>query len=366
MKKIGIIGAGRLGICLALNLERVGYTIVAIDSSEKRVQQINTKELKVEEPNVENYLRESTNLSASTDVKDLLTSEIDFIFVCVPTPSLESGKYDHSSILSCVEELLKHGDPKSTIDLVINSTTMPGFCDQLQTQLKDTNYIVSYNPEFIAQGSIIRDQQFPDQVLIGEVNPTSGKRISEVYKKMCPDSPEVHHMSRTSAEITKLGINCFLTTKIAFANSIGDLSQKMGAEYDKVLASIGSDSRIGNTYLTYGFGFGGPCLPRDNRALAKAGEEHNIELHISKATNKANASHLDFQFAEYANHAEPIVFDQVTYKAGTDIIEESQYLALAVRLMQSGKKVLIKASDGVIDQVKEVYGDSFTYERNLR
>ena len=235
MKKIGIIGAGRLGICLALNLERVGYSIVAIDSSENRVQQINTKQLMVEEPSVENYLSESTNLRASADVKELSRNEIDFIFVCVPTPSLENGKYDHSYILTCVDELLKHGNPKNQVDLVINSTTMPGFCDQLQTQLKDTNYTVSYNPEFIAQGSIIRDQQFPDQVLIGEANPDSGKRISEVYKKMCPDNPEIHRMSRTSAEITKLGINCFLTTKIAFANSIGDLSQKMGAEYEKVL-----------------------------------------------------------------------------------------------------------------------------------
>ena len=188
MKKIGIIGAGRLGICLALNLERVGYSIVAIDSSENRVQQINTKQLMVEEPSVENYLSESTNLRASADVKELSRNEIDFIFVCVPTPSLENGKYDHSYILTCVDELLKHGNPKNQVDLVINSTTMPGFCDQLQTQLKDTNYTVSYNPEFIAQGSIIRDQQFPDQVLIGEANPDSGKRISEVYKKMCPDN----------------------------------------------------------------------------------------------------------------------------------------------------------------------------------
>ncbi|MFT5779509.1 MAG: UDPglucose 6-dehydrogenase [Crocinitomicaceae bacterium] len=361
MNKIGIIGAGRLGLCLALNLERVGYDVIAIDISEERVNQINSKSLVVEEPLVEEYLNAVTNLIASTKTSDLIDNEVYLIFVCVPTPSLDNGKYNHSYILDSVAKLLQFDIPERRVELVINATTMPGFCDELQELLKDTNYFVSYNPEFIAQGSIIKDQQFPDQVLIGESEPESGDRIVEVYSKLC-ENPLINRMSRTSAEIAKLSVNCFLTTKIAFANSVGDLSIKMKAEHEKILASIGSDSRIGNSYLGYGFGFGGPCLPRDNRALAITGEEQGVSLHISTATNNANFTHLDFQFDQYMKMEEPIIFEQVTYKPGTDIIEESQYLALAVRLMRAGKKVQVRGSEVVLKQVRKLYGDKFIYD----
>ncbi|MDX2362332.1 MAG: nucleotide sugar dehydrogenase [Crocinitomicaceae bacterium] len=362
MEKIGIIGTGRLGICLALNLERVGYEVIAIDVDEERVNQINAKCLHVEEPLVEDYLKNASKLSASTSINAL--EGVDFIFVCVPTPSLPNGKYDHTYIQQCVDALLQLDKPSKEVDLVINATTMPGFCDELHAQVSVHNYKVSYNPEFIAQGSIIRDQQYPDQVLIGEADSRAGDRIEEVYSKLCPENPVVQRMSRTGAEITKLSINCFLTTKIAFANAIGDLSKKMGADYEKVLASIGSDSRIGNSYLSYGFGFGGPCLPRDNRALGIAGEELGLDVHISDATDKSNLSHLDFQFKEYLQKDEPIIFDQLTYKPGTDIIVESQHLALAVKLAEAGKRVEVLESIAVIEQVKNLYGDLFTYKVN--
>ena len=361
MKKIGIVGAGRLGLCLALNLERVGYSVCTIDVSEERVKSINAKKVEVEEPFVQEYLSESTKLHASTQLKTLFSEGIDFIFICVPTPSLPDGKYDHSYIDKVIDDLLKL-EAKSSIDLIINATTMPGYCDSLQKRLEMTNYMVSYNPEFIAQGSIIRDQQFPDQVLIGEANAISGDRIAALYSDLCPENPPVHGMTRTSAEITKLAVNCFLTTKIAFANSIGDLAIQMGADHQKILESIGSDSRIGASYLKYGFGFGGPCLPRDNRALAKSGEAYGLELHISKATNQSNLDHLNFQFESWLKKEEPILFDQLSYKADTDLIEESQQLALAVKLMRAGKKVVLRDSLPVIRQIRELYADSFVYE----
>jgi nucleotide sugar dehydrogenase len=360
MEQIGIIGTGRLGICLALNLERAGYQVKAVDVDPQRVADIDGKKLEVDEPMVKEYLMEAKNLSVSTAVDTL--ASVDFIFLCVPTPSLPNGKYDHSYLWQCAEALLTLPQPAHWVDVVVNATTMPGFCHELAARLEAHRYRVSYNPEFIAQGSIIRDQQFPDQVLIGEADSEAGDRIAAVYARICKNSPAIHRMDRTSAEITKLSVNCFLTTKIAFANAIGDLCHQLGADHQRVLGSIGADSRIGHAFLAYGYGFGGPCLPRDNRALGIAGKEAGLEILLSEATDKANALHLEFQFAQLLEREEPLVFEYLTYKQGTDILEESQRLALAVKLAQAGKKVIVRESAKTSEEIKARFGDLFIYE----
>lgn len=362
--KIGVIGVGRLGICLAVNLERAGFEVIAIDTSPERIQDVNQKRIDDIEPLVSQYLNDSKYLIASTDFQVLFEHSVDLIFICVQTPSLQDGSYDHRCIESCINVLIGKDQKKSELDIVINSTTMPGYCSGLADRLKKYNYKISYNPEFIAQGRIMHDQQFPDQVLIGEADKQSGDKIEHVYRTMCQNTPIFNRMGTTEAEITKLGINCFLTTKIAFANSIGDLCKTLGVQEHKVLNSIGADSRIGNSYLSYGFGFGGPCFPRDNRALNHSAENAGIQLDISRATDQANGQHLEFQFSEYLTYPEPIVFDYVTYKHGTNIIEESQRLALAVKLMKAGKRVMICDSKEVIEQVKMLHGDSFIYQVN--
>ena len=171
-------------------------------------------------------------------------------------------------------------------------------------------------------------------------------------------------MSRLSAEITKLGTNCFLTMKISFANAIGDLSEKVGAETDKILAALGTDKRIGERCLAYGFGYGGPCFPRDNRALRYFSGKNQMEFPLSRAADECNQFHLDFLFEQYMarySGTEPIHFYSVTYKPGTLILEESQQLALAVRLARSGKKVVIHEKEEVRKLVLERYDDLFEW-----
>jgi nucleotide sugar dehydrogenase len=225
--------------------------------------------------------------------------------------------------------------------------------------------MVSYNPEFIAQGNIINDQLHCDHVLIGEAEKESGDLLESIYKKFCLDNPVFCRMSRLSAEICKIATNCFLTTKISFANSVGDLALKAGAEPEKILAAIGADNRIGADYLKYGFGYGGPCFPRDNRALNLYAKQLAYPLLIGEATDEVNRRHLLFQIEKYLSSypdGEPIVFEGIAYKKGTTIIDESQQLALAVQLAAKGKKVHIKESGVVIEALKTLYGDLFQYE----
>ena len=182
---------------------------------------------------------------------------------------------------------------------------------------------------------------------------------------MVLNRPVYCRMDPLSAEIAKLATNCFLTTKISFANSIGDLAVKAGANPDKILSAIGSDSRIGPKYLGYGFGFGGPCFPRDNRALGKFGDMVGYPLQISKATDSVNDDHFNFQLFQYLN-AHPadseIVFEAVAYKKGTSQLTESQQLRLAVALAQHGRTVVIRDSTEVVEQVRELHPGLFKLE----
>jgi UDPglucose 6-dehydrogenase len=315
MADIGVIGIGRLGLCFALNLERVGFDVYGVDSNPDYVQSIQSKTFKTIEPNVEFFLEESECLSVSTELKSIINQKINLIFICVPTPSKDDGTFDHSSIDKICDELLKFDRTEKETHLIINSTVMPGYCNSLHERMNEHGFSISYNPEFIAQGTIIQDQQFPDQVLIGEANEEIGNEIEAIYRCFCQSDPRFSRMSRTEAEITKLAVNCFLTTKIAFANSIGDFTIQHGGNHDNVLSAIGADERIGPNFLRYGFGYGGPCLPRDNRAMAISAKQVDLNLPISDATDQANKLHRDFQrevFEQGYSKEEQIVISGLT------------------------------------------------------
>ncbi len=364
MKTIAILGIGKLGLAFALTLEKFGYNVVGVDISQEYVDAINERWLKSFEPNVEEYLKSYKNFRATTSLREGVEHS-DIIFIMVATPSLPNGRYDHSQIERILGQLGELGMQERTKHLIIACTVMPGYCNDVAKVMEEYKYTVSYNPEFIAQGSIIYDQTNPDMVLIGEANIEIGDIIENIYCTFTENNPVVKRMTPLSAEITKLALNCFITTKISFANMICDIAKKAGAEPDKILSAIGSDSRIGNKYLGYGFGYGGPCFPRDNRALAIFADEHGIEAIISKATDGINRQHLEFQVNEFMNNNHkitPVIIDGVSFKKGSVIIEESQQLAYAVQLAKNGYKVVVKDHPEVIRQVKELYDDLFEYQ----
>jgi nucleotide sugar dehydrogenase len=347
---ISILGVGKLGLCLALNLERKGHNIIGADIFEDYIKSLNDKTFNTSEPNVTEYLIKSKNITFTTDLKQALQNDI--LFVVVRTPSTPEWKYDHTDIENIANQLINLGKQPTRKDLIINCTTFPGYCDTLQEKLKEYNYYVSYNPEFIAQGTIIRDQVMCDNVLVGEADEYAGDLIIDIYKSMIESNPIYNRMSRTEAELTKLSVNCFLTTKISYANMVGDIANRLGCDANKVLGAVGTDSRIGSKYIKPGFGFGGPCFPRDNRALAKCGEEVGIDAIISKATDEMNEKHLQYQIEDFTKNnpdkSKTIKIDFVTYKKDSILLEESQQLKYALKLKELGYNVEI------LDQRQEV------------
>jgi UDPglucose 6-dehydrogenase len=369
--KIGVIGAGRLGICFALLCERAGYDVLVSDIREDYVNDLNAKKISTNEPEVEDLLRISKNFRATTNNKEVI-EECDLIYTLVATPSLEDGSYDVSAVWDVVEDLK---DVTKKKYFVVGCTTNPGDCDAFQKYLP-RNVHVMYNPEFIAQGSIISDLKQADMVLLG-VDPTLEdhvvKDIKTLYQKIQTTRAIVSVMSPKSAEITKIAVNCFLTTKISYANMLGDVLQKSGCgdETTAVLRAIGTDSRIGGKYLNYGLGYGGPCLPRDNRAFAHFAQKVGLEYNLGYVTDGFNNEHAQTvadYWEEMNKDRKPFYFEYISYKKGTDIITESQQYRLCLDLLDRGFKVYIQNDRRVSSQVSEYldekYGDQVRFVDN--
>ena len=369
--KIGVIGAGRLGICFALLCERAGYDVLVSDIREDYVNDLNAKKISTNEPEVEDLLRISKNFRATTNNKEVI-EECDLIYTLVATPSLEDGSYDVSAVWDVVEDLK---DVTKKKYFVVGCTTNPGDCDAFQKYLP-RNVHVMYNPEFIAQGSIISDLKQADMVLLG-VDPTMEDHVVDdirtLYKKIQTTRAIVCVMSPKSAEITKIAVNCFLTTKISYANMLGDVLHKSGCgdETTAVLRAIGTDSRIGGKYLNYGLGYGGPCLPRDNRAFAHFAQKVGLEYNLGYVTDGFNNEHAQTvanYWEEMNKDRKPFYFEYISYKKGTDIITESQQYRLCLDLLERGFKVYIQNDRRVSSQVSEYldekYGDQVRFVDN--
>ena len=337
--KIGLIGAGSLGICLALLIERAGFDVIASDVREDYVERLQNKVIFTNEPHVQDYLSQSENIEFTTDNQKLI-DESDIIFTLVQTPSLEDGSYDVSAVWKVVQDL-QNSNTKGK-SFVVGCTTNPGDCDEFQKMLDMDVY---YNPEFIAQGSIIKDLQNADMVLLGGKGKHTEVLTQIYYGIQGPKKePSIHLMSTKAAELTKIAVNCFLTTKISYANMIGEVLalSKLDGEIDTVLNAIGSDSRIGTKYLNFGFGFGGPCFPRDNRAFAAHAKSVGVQHNIGFTTDAFNEEHAEF-IKEYFMHKNkkhlPFAFKYLTYKPGIDILTESQQYRLCLDLLDQGFNV---------------------------
>jgi len=361
--KIGVIGAGRLGICFALLCEAAGYDVLVSDIREDYVNDLNERKIKTHEPEVENLLKVAKNFRATTNNKEVI-EECDLIYTLVATPSLEDGSYDVSAVWQVVEDFQ---DVKSVKYFVVGCTTNPGDCNNFKTQLP-SNVKVFYNPEFIAQGSIINDLRTADMVLLGADPFSDNDRIisdiRKLYEKIQTTRAIVCSMSTTAAEITKIAINCFLTTKISYANMLGDVLHHAdcGDEVSSVLTAVGTDSRIGRKYLGYGFGYGGPCLPRDNRSFAAFAKKVGLEYNLGTVTDEINNQHAKFvcdYFEKMNANKKPFYFDSITYKKGTDILTESQQYRLCLDLLDRGHTVYIQNDKKVTDQIYDYMTTSY-------
>jgi nucleotide sugar dehydrogenase len=360
--KIGVIGAGRLGLTFALLCEKAGYDVLVSDKREDYVQNLNQGVCVTNEPMIQKMLFEVYDFKATTDNIEIIR-ECDVIFTFVATPSTVEGNYDTSKVFEVANDFFTASQLEIPIydkKFIIGCTTNPGDVEQIQDKLRMFNIQVAYNPEFIAQGEIVKGLEQSDIVLIGTEYPELGNMLVKIYEKIQTTPVNAHIMSSKAAEVTKIGINCFLTTKISYANMMGDILMKAGlnAEIDTVLSAIGGDTRVGKKYMKYGFGFGGPCLPRDNRALGYYAKNLGMELNLPLTVDDFNKEHATFLKDHYIslnpNKETPFVMNYITYKRGTDILEESQQFKLCVDLLDEGYCVNVIEIDEVAKNLQSL------------
>lgn len=365
MKNITVVGIGRLGLGFSLMLEKVGYNVVGIDINQEYVELLNSKKFVCNEPEYNELLNSSQNFRASTNLSEGLNHS-DIIFIIVQTPNSGGERFYDHSILSNL--LVKINKLKPTNkDIIIGCTVMPKYIDEVGNGLISDcqNCHLSYNPEFVAQGDIINGFKRPDIILIGTNNDELKPKLDSMYGKMCESSPKFCYLTPLEAEITKISINGFITTKLSYANMIADLCETLNADKTTVLNSIGSDSRIGNKYFSPGYSFGGPCFPRDTRALKQVMDQNDIFSGVLEATTASNEWHSVYQTKQLLEDKKEVyIFGNVCYKENSKIpiIEESAKLKMAKYISKMGKKVIIRDVEEIIMEVKKEYGNLFTYE----
>ena len=350
--KVSVIGLGKLGSPMAAVLAAKGHRVFGADVSERYVDCINRGEAPVFEPGLKEMLAKAGGrLSATTDVREAV-GHSDATFLIVPTPSGADGRFSMKYVLDAAQavgEALR--DKPGYHRVVLTSTVMPGDTrSQLLPALEKASgrkcpqdFGLLYSPEFISLGSVIRDMLRPDMVLIGESDPASGEWLAGFYQGVTENSPRAARMSFANAELTKLALNTFVTTKISYANMLAQICEALpDGNVDAVTQALGLDTRIGPKYLKGGVGYGGPCFPRDNVALSALAKSLGVPAPLPATTDAVNNMQVD----RYRCIVEALLPPGGTvgilglaYKPGTNVVERSQGLDLARVLAERGVAV---------------------------
>lgn len=358
--KIGVIGAGRLGLAFALICDKHGIPTFISDKNQEYTEKLKTGIYVTNEPFITDMLMKKRFLQVFNNNIDVIHNS-DYIWTFVDTPSNSDGTYDVSKLWDVVEEIKKTFEEQKSVvgkTFIVGCTTNPGDVEQIAETLSQYSVNVVYNPEFVAQGEIIKGLEQAKMVLIGSLEGQDLKIILNLYRVISGKDIHFNIMSYRAAELTKISINCFLTTKISFANMIGEIAIKSGlsGEVNSILKAIGSDPRIGEKFLKYGFGFGGPCLPRDNNALSVHAKKNNGIAKLSDIVQEMNLDHTNFLVKHYTelnpDTTVPFVMKHISYKKGTDILVDSQPYELCLALLSKGYTVYVQELDAIINQFK--------------
>ena len=354
LPRVSVVGLGKLGAPLAAVLASRGFSVIGLDVNKTLVDAMNAGKMPIVEPQLNELIAANRErLTATMDANEAVQKS-DASFVIVPTPSDSTGFFSNRFVLQAMDTLGKALKNKKGYHMVvITSTVMPGTTG---TEIKKALEAASgrmvgpdlglcYNPEFIALGSVVRDMLFPDSILIGESDTKAGDVLQTIYLQMCENKPPVQRMNFVNAELTKISVNTYVTTKISYANMLADICDRIpGADVDAVTKALGADTRIGAKYLTGAMGYGGPCYPRDNVAFAAFARKIGARADVAEATDRINnfqVERLSTLVAKFAKAGTRIAILGLSYKPHTPVVEESHSVKLAARLADAGYVVTV-------------------------
>lgn len=371
--KISVIGLGKLGLCTAACFASAGHVVYGYDTNDHLRAELKARRNPINETGLSEQLESAWSNLHIVDGYEAALVPSDITLIIVPTPSLPDGRFTNEYLINALECLAPFLRVKHNFHIInIVSTVMPGSCDSILRPFLEhatgkkcgTDFGLTYNPEFIALGSVIRDFLNPDMVLIGTSDERSSYALRNLYSSICKTKPIMAVMSLINAEITKISLNCYVTMKISFANGLAAICEQVpGSDVDVITAAIGADSRVGNKYLKGGLGFGGPCFPRDNIAFHAFAKEHDVEAMLGKAVVSVNNSVPERIYKKISYNCKlpaKVALLGISYKANTHIIEESQSIILAELLCTAGYQVFLHDPKS-LEAARSLLGDRAAY-----
>jgi UDPglucose 6-dehydrogenase len=342
-RKIAVIGSGYVGLTLSASLALLGHDVECTDKSQERIAQLCAGRV----PIVEDGLSEAVGqmlvagrLRFGTD-NALASARADYIFLCLPTPEGADGEADLSFVRDVAAEIGPRLRPGT---IVITKSTVPvGTSRTVEEALGRSDVHVASNPEFLAEGTAMRDCMHPDRVVVGSRSEDVAQGIADLYGSGSHSRPILTDLA--SAELIKYASNAYLAVRLTFVNSMAEICEAAGADIRSVMAGMGSDHRIGTAFLQPGPGWGGSCFPKDTKALVSTAEQLGCDLALVRTAIEMNVHHtqrvLDKVTAVMDGDVagKRIALWGLTFKAGTDDLRHSPALEIAQRLVALGASV---------------------------
>ena len=368
--KVSVVGTGYVGLVTGACLAEAGNDVVCMDVDEAKVERLRAGEIPIYEPGLEPLVAENVaagRLAFTTDMAECVDHGL-FQFIAVGTPPDEDGSADLRYVLDVARAIGRH---MSEYRVVIDKSTVPvGTADKVRAAVGEalaergsaTEYDVVSNPEFLKEGAAVEDFMKPDRVIVGCDNVRTAELMKELYAPFNRNHERVLTMDVRSAEMTKYAANAMLATKISFMNEVANLCERVGADVEAVRQGIGSDPRIGFSFIYPGAGFGGSCFPKDVAALERTARDHGYTARILQAVEAVNQDQkrvLERKIVErYGDDLTDKTFALwgLAFKPNTDDMREAPARVLMEALWARGAAV--RAFDPeAMDECRRIYGE---------
>jgi UDPglucose 6-dehydrogenase len=335
---VGVIGVGWVGLVTAACFAELGHPVIARDILPEKVEALSNGQITIHEPGLDELLaRNAERITFTTEMPELL-ERAQLLFVCVDTPPTYSGDADLSRVRSVVADL----SPEGGHVLIMKSTVPAGTGESIRHDLPGLPYVSC--PEFLKEGSAVKDFMSPDRVVIGADtgDEEAAAAVAALYE---PLGGEIVHTDVASAEMIKLASNAFLATKISFVNEIANVCEEVGADVGEVARGMGLDERIGPSFLRAGIGYGGSCFPKDVSALKMLAGNTGYHFQLLTAVIEVNELQKRRVVGKLEKHLGSLLGKRVAllglaFKPDTDDMREASSLVLAARLEGEGAEVV--------------------------
>ena len=361
--KLTIVGTGYVGLVAGACFSESGNHVICMDKDEDKIKRLREGDIPIYEPGLDVLVKRNQNnerLSFTTDMKKAVEAS-DVIFIAVGTPPDEDGSADLQYVLAVAKSIGQHMD---RFKIVVNKSTVPvGTADKVRAAIAketDIDFEVVSNPEFLKEGAAIDDFMYPDRVVIGTRSEKVADTMRELYAPFVRTGNPIIIMDERSAEITKYAANAILATKISFINEIANLCDKIGADVEMVRKGIGSDKRIGYSFIFPGVGYGGSCFPKDVKAIIRTARDYDYDLRVLDAVENVNQSQKLIMVPKILEHFGGSVEGKtfgiwgLSFKPKTDDMREAPAIEIIKELHKLGAKV--KAHDPVAIEEAERLG----------